>query len=236
MKCKNCQKGLRGLISTKLGRCTWCMQVSALGTLIGWMAALVVYFVTPALLGLSLFVAASFTLLWIAHIVALIVRGADVQESIRTSTPEGKAPMGRREFVPALGRVLALFGALGFGVLGRPQRVGAQSLQVDPEDGQAQIIGAGIGVACEEPGSVRSFGCSFESIEDACKRARRSARNQATRICKERNACAGGPCIVARDSIVLVCKEEHEVPCCDGPLFVCCCIFEFRCRCSSDTE
>lgn len=112
MACNGCQgRGLRALVSRKLGRCPKCMRLSALGALIGWIACAGVYFVfpNPALLGLTLFVATSFSLLWISHTVAFTIRVGSALKEDRVGNE--KPNLSRREFVPALGRY-ALFGAL----------------------------------------------------------------------------------------------------------------------------
>lgn len=116
MACNGCQKGLKALVNGKLGRCPKCMRWSALGTLLSWVALLCIYFVlpNPYLLGLTLLVATSFTLLWLSHIVALTLRAGSTLKAVRHT--EGKPNLSRREFVPALGRLAFLgFVSVTFG-------------------------------------------------------------------------------------------------------------------------
>jgi hypothetical protein len=85
--CACCQSGLRGLFSRKLGRCPRCMRSSALGALLGSAISAIVYFLWPhpALLGLSIFVAAGFTGLLLAHFAAFMARLAPLYDAIYTS-------------------------------------------------------------------------------------------------------------------------------------------------------
>jgi hypothetical protein len=64
----------------------------------------------PYLLGLTLLVATSFTLLWISHIFAFTFRTNKALKAVRdTTTEEGEKPLQtRREFVPTLGRLALL--------------------------------------------------------------------------------------------------------------------------------
>jgi hypothetical protein len=66
----SCKRGLKSLLSAKLGRCMRCIRVSALGTTLGWAALAVVQAVWPnsLLAAASLAVAAAFTLLLVVPI------------------------------------------------------------------------------------------------------------------------------------------------------------------------
>lgn len=115
MACTGCTgKGLKGLVSGKLGRCPKCMRWSARGTFISCAVAAVVYFVlpNPYLIGLSLLVVTSFTLLWIAHIVTftfltLKFRTA-VVDQVRHTGNKIEPQLSRREFVPMSLKLLGL--------------------------------------------------------------------------------------------------------------------------------
>jgi hypothetical protein len=69
-------KGLRGFVRSKLGRCLFCIRLSAAGTLAGWaMFALTgALYPVPPVLGFALLLAAGFTLLLLAHMLALMAR------------------------------------------------------------------------------------------------------------------------------------------------------------------
>ncbi len=125
-----CQKGLRALISRKLGRCPRCMRASAFGTLAGWatFAATYVVWPHPTLLALGLFVAVSFTLLLLAHLVAVMVRVASLHDAVHAghsvSVPT-EFSVGRRAMLLRLGRAALWTAAFGFGIFRTPRKAGA---------------------------------------------------------------------------------------------------------------
>jgi len=88
------------------------------GTLVGWAAISAIYFVWPhpVLLGLSLLVTISFTILLLAHIVALITRTAAVLRMANYVSPPGinmaRFVPQRRVFILSVGRGV-LTGLLG---------------------------------------------------------------------------------------------------------------------------
>jgi hypothetical protein len=112
--CTSCQGGLRSFITSKLGRCPKCMRSSLLGTLMGWTAAATIYLIWPfpALVGLGVLVAASFTVLLFAHVVAFTSRMMAFWAMMRASAPNEMQdlwPTRRAFLVGVVGAALAAF-------------------------------------------------------------------------------------------------------------------------------
>jgi hypothetical protein len=120
-----CQGGLRAFISRKLGRCSRCMRASALATLGGWATFGVTYVIWPhpALLGLSLIIAASFTLLLLAHLVVLTARVVTLHAGHSAAAHAGFR-VGRRVVLLRFGPAALWAAAFGFGLF-RMQREAA---------------------------------------------------------------------------------------------------------------
>lgn len=141
MACSNCLgKGLRALVSRKLGRCPKCMRLSARGTLISWLITAGMYLVlpNPYLIGLTLLVATSFTLLWISHTIAFTLRVGYALKEVRHAEPDEQgSKLQRRQFIPALGR-LALFSLFGSLAL-QPSRSIAQREKCEDSGGEITI-------------------------------------------------------------------------------------------------
>ncbi len=137
-----CQQGLRALISRKLGRCPRCMRASAFGTLAGWatFAATYVVWPHPTLLALGLLVTVSFTLLLLAHLVAVMVRVASLHDAVHAGHSAGvpaEFSVGRRAVLLRLGRAALWTAAFGFGLFRMPREAGAE--QANPCKGERAI-------------------------------------------------------------------------------------------------
>lgn len=233
MKCNRCQRGLEMFIGRKLGRCPRCMRLSALGALSSWTVSAGLYLVWPisVLLGFFLFSSAFFTLLWVGHLVARIVNANSIQSAAGRALQE-RSSMPRREFIPVVGRILALLGVFGFGALSRPRNVQAALLDEDAE-GDAQLIEPatnGTIDECQTSFSVQGVGCSLVSEAKACDTALRAAKRAAERRCNRRNACGDLKCVVVK--FEEVCRETHTVICCNAPVYVCCVTARVECGCA----
>lgn len=104
---------VRSLVSAKLGRCPRCIRASITGTIAGWILVAGAYaWVSPLTMYLLLPITAAFTLLFAAHIAAIVTREVDarrkfrrVKESFARPTP---ASPPRRQF---FGSTLKIVGA-----------------------------------------------------------------------------------------------------------------------------
>jgi len=94
MGCDSCPKGLRALVSRKLGACPSCIRTSVIGAIVCWAALVAMYSVLPNPSTLVvLLVAVGFTVLAIIHTVAFTARLRDYEE---------RTGLGRRAFLAAL--------------------------------------------------------------------------------------------------------------------------------------
>lgn len=155
-----CQRGLRALISRKLGRCSRCMRSSALGTLAAWVifAAISVVRPHPALLGLGLLVAVSFTLLLLAHLVVLVGRVATLHDALHaghSASIPAEFRMGRRTALLRLSRATLWVAVFGLGLFRMPR------------EAEANVLALGPDVSC-----VRACDAAKESCERQCSAGR----------------------------------------------------------------
>lgn len=94
MRCDSCPKGLRALVSRKLGACPTCIRTSVIGAIVCWVALVAMYSVwrNPSTL-VVLLAAVGLTVLAIIHTVAFTARLRDYEE---------RTGLGRRAFLAAL--------------------------------------------------------------------------------------------------------------------------------------
>jgi hypothetical protein len=177
--CSSCKRGLRSLIGRKLGRCPRCMRASTSGTMIGWVASAAVYVLwpNPALLALSAVIAAGFTLLLLAHLVAFTARTMTLWETLHASAPSEVQQLwpSRRVFLMSLlGAAAAAF--LPPVLSRRAERAGdTQLVQV------AEVLAQGY-ADCEE---IAVFSIAT-GVDFSRRVARQKLDADAIRICEEK--------------------------------------------------
>ena len=226
MKCNRCRQGLSMLIGKKLGRCSRCIRLSAIGAVVSWAILAVLYTMWPVtvLVGVALASATLFTLLWLSHAVARLV----IVSRLQAQTHDEQQSMPRREFIPAVARVLGVVGAFGLGVLGRPRTALAED-----DEGEAQVteIEANGVDECKAVLQVTAVGCSLRSEARACSMARKLAQRTARARCRNRPACdPNTPChVVGLDE---TCVHVQRIDCgCNIIAFVCCVTYVVVCGC-----
>jgi hypothetical protein len=126
---------VRSLLDEKLGRCAKCMRAARNGALLAWTCVGAIRFLypNPVLLRLTTLVAASFTLLLLAHGVAVVARSQIRLKSLKRARIALDVPepceAARREFFGMMikgGSAAALVSVVGFakimGAVGGPCR------------------------------------------------------------------------------------------------------------------
>ena len=134
---------LRDMISRKLGRCPRCMRSCARGMCVSWVmaAAIVAIAPYPLLLAPALVVAVSFTLLLLAHLVAVTVRVARMPEGSATGEDAStQLVIGRRGAAARLGQAALWTAVFGLGLFWPARKAQAQS--PSPTPGMCETQGA----------------------------------------------------------------------------------------------
>jgi hypothetical protein len=195
-ECASCQKGLRSLISRKLGRCPGCLRASAIGTIAGWTVAVAISLggSHPLVVWVSVLVALGFTLLLLAHLAALIARMVALWATMRASAPGEIQALwpSRRVFLLSLAG--AALGALLPSILGRQAAWAASGTLVGPRD----ILAAAYPLTCTtqpvmpaQTLTTRDHKAKDKDVKDDLVK---ELREDAEKFCNTPTGCKGIDC------------------------------------------
>jgi hypothetical protein len=128
-----CQGGLRAFLSRKLGRCPRCLRGAALGTLLSWasLAAVVLLWPRPLLIGMALTAGVGCSLLAAAHLVVATRRVRHTAATSRRPTAQ-RLTVERRgalRAVAALGLTSVPAALFGSGLLDEPDVAAAEGIK-----------------------------------------------------------------------------------------------------------
>lgn len=154
-------RGLRDLISRKLGRCPRCMRTCAKGTVASWatVAATVAFFPHPALVESALLVAASFTLLLGAHLATVTARVAQQPAALPRSGTASESRMGRREAVVGLGQAAIWTAIFGLELLWTPRVAQAQTVPCERQPAFGPLAFGPTNVSATDRRDAEEFAC-----------------------------------------------------------------------------
>jgi hypothetical protein len=160
-------------IDAKLGRCPFCMRTALLGALASWLAvaALAVIKSDGPYLICTVGIACLFTLLAMAHLIAVCVRASHaLRRAVRQSQPDAtQTVLGRRTFMSTVLRTGAAFTLVA--VSGRSFGLGGQS------------------TSCSEGSNQGGAGGGGQSKGEAQGQTKKNAVNACQSACSPRDAC-----------------------------------------------
>jgi len=223
------QSVVHSLLSSKLGRCPKCIRWSLTGTVVSWVVDIVLLWLQlpPLFSRLGFVVAASFTALLMAHLIAFTIRVASHPDVLGSGlTAEGPPQPGRRMAMLRIGWAALSATVWGYAVFQSPKDAYARKTP-SCESPQWKISGASIG-------PVTVCGKNKHVAEEAASTAlQNAATTVANAICGPLSTLACPFCVAGREQLSITCIDLGT-GCSGGTQFSCSAVVtKVNCRCGT---